>query len=288
METDSGNIGIPPLIDEEGRWQRTWDVTFATPVEAVSISQSATELSDSWIEVAARSTGTLAAAITVRSEKRVDYVDFWDNGFRVLMLLSRHLAFIETIADRERKHWRRFFFQADHEATLERYKTPLMIAARNGDIHVVAQELKATNDLEEVSFSGKTALLYAAEAGRSDVVEFLLKEGADVNHVEPDWTPLQLVTMGHSAEIANLFLESGADVNGQNYYGETPLMWAAARGATDLVELFLRRGARTDAMDAGGLSVFDWAAKLVHSVVTRDRYEPIVRLLKTSLKPNDV
>jgi hypothetical protein len=280
METESGDVGIPPLIDPEGRWwERTWDVTFATAVDAGAISQSATELTDPWIEVVARSTGTAEAAITIRSEKTVDYVDFWDNGFRVLMLLSRRLAFIEKIEGRERNYWRRFFSHADREATLERYKTPLMLAAKNGDLGAIVQGLEAANDLEERSFSGKTALLYAAESGCSDVVEFLLKEGAGLNHVEPEWTPLQLAASSSSAEVVRLFLNSGGEVNAQNYYGETPLMWAAVRGATDVVELLLRRGARMDLKDTSGSTVHEWASKLVHSVTTRDRYEPVVRLL---------
>lgn len=280
METEYTDIGIPPLIDAEGpSWQRTWNVTFATAVDSAAISQSATELTDSWIEVVARSTGTAEAAITIRSEKKIDYVDFWDNGFRVLMLLSRRLAFIEKIEGREHKHWRRFFSQADREATLERYKTPLMLAAKNGDLGTIVRELEAANNLEERSFSGKTALLYAAESGFSDVVEFLLKDGAGINYVEPEWTPLHLAASSSSAEVVRLFLNSGSEVNAQNYYGETPLMWAAARGATDVVELLLRRGARMDLKDTGGSTVHEWAAKLVHSVTTRDQYEPIVRLL---------
>ena len=280
METESRDLGIPPLMDVEGRWwERTWNVTFATAVDSAAISQSATELTDSWIEVVARSTGTAEAAITIRSEKTVDYVDFWDNGFRVLMLLSRRLAFIEKIAGRERKHWRRFFSHADREATLKRYKTPLMLAAKNGDLGAIVQGLEAANDLEERSFSGKTALLYAAESGCSDVVEFLLKKGAGLNHIEPEWTPLHLAAMSSSAEVVRLFLNSGGEVNAQNYYGETPLMWAAVRGATDVVELLLRRGARMDLQDTSGSTVHEWASKLVHSVTTRDQYEPIVRLL---------
>jgi hypothetical protein len=288
METESGDVGIPPLIDPEGRWwQRTWDITFATAVDSAAISQSANELTDRWIEVLPRSTGTAGAAITIRSEKTVDYVDFWDNGFRVLMLLSRRLVFIEKIEGRERKHWRRFFSHADREATLERYKTPLMLSAKNGDLGAIVQELEATNNLEERSFSGKTALLYAAESGCSDVVELLLKEGAGINHVEPEWTPLHLAAMSGSAEVVRLFLNSGGKVNAQNYYGETPLMWAAVRGATDVVELFLRHGARMDLTDTGGSTVHEWAAKLVHSVTIRDQYEPIVWLLN-DFRLNDV
>jgi len=262
METESGDVGIPPLIDPEGRWwQRTWDVMFATAVDSAAISQSATELTDPWIEVLPISTGTAGAAITIRSEKTVDYVDFWDNGFRVFMLLSRRLAFIDKTEGRDRKHWRRFFSHADREATLERYKTPLMLSAKNGNLGAIVQELKAANNLEERSFSGKSALLYAAESGCSDVVELLLKEGAGINHVEPEWTSLHLAAMSGSAEVVRLFLNAGGKVNAKNYYGETALMWAAVRGATDVVELLLRHGARIDLKNIGGSTVHEWAAK---------------------------
>jgi len=42
METESGDVGIPPLIDPEGRWwQRTWDVTFATAVDSAARTPAA-------------------------------------------------------------------------------------------------------------------------------------------------------------------------------------------------------------------------------------------------------
>jgi len=198
-----------------------------------------------------------------------------------MLLLSKRLAFIEQIEGRERNHWRRFFFQADHEAALDRYKTPLMIAARNGDEKTIFETTNATNQIDEQSFSGKTALMYAAQYSHLEILKFLLDRGATVTLCEPDWTPLQLATMSGSVEVVRLLLEAGAEVNSQNYYGESALMWAAASGPPEIIELLLQQGARLDLRDNQGSNVYDWAAKLLLSVVKLDQYERIHRLLKS-------
>jgi uncharacterized protein len=77
-----------------------------------------------------------------------------------------------------------------------------------------------------------------------------------------------------------LLLEAGAEINSQNYYGETALMWAAASGPPEIMELLLQQGARLDLRDNQGSNVHDWAAKLLLSVTKRDQYERIDRMLK--------
>jgi len=282
MDVTDINLGIPRLFTlADGRWERTWKVTFATRVVSQLILAICRSLSDDWIEVIVSSVTKNKATVTLRSGRKQEYVQYWDNSFRIMLLLSKQLAFIEQIEGRERTHWRRFFFQADHEATLERYKTPLMIAARNGDKKTVIEKTKATNQIDEQSFSGKTSLMYAVQYGHREIVIFLLDCGATVTLSEPDWTPLQLATMSGSVEIVRLLLEAGAEINRQNYYGETALMWAAASGPPEIIELLLRQGARLDLSDNEGSDVHDWAAKLLLSVVKRNQYERIDRVLKS-------
>jgi len=148
MDVTDVNIGIPKLSTlEDGRWERTWKVTFATIVDSQAVSGVCRSLSDDWIQVIVSSVSKNEAAVTLRSEGKQEYACYWDNSFRVMLLLSKRLAFIEQIEGRERNHWRRFFFQADHELALDRYKTPLMIAARNGDKKTIFEKTKATNQV---------------------------------------------------------------------------------------------------------------------------------------------
>ena len=85
----------------------------------------------------------------------------------------------------------------------------------------------------------KTALLYATREGHLDVVQLLVKHGANLERSDDNGiTPLlnsilnaslfRVHRTGASAHlaIANLLLDAGANVNASDWYGETPL-WAA-------------------------------------------------------------
>ena len=57
-------------------------------------------------------------------------------------------------------------------------------------------------------------------------------------------------------------LEEGADINGKNEDGRTPLHIACAHGHVNVVRLLLESGADPNARDNGGETPFDHAARL--------------------------
>jgi ankyrin repeat protein len=88
---------------------------------------------------------------------------------------------------------------------------------------------------------GQTALSCAAQEGDADVVEALLKAGADANKADDDGNaPLSGAA---SAPIAKMLIERGADVNATNNLGETALLTAALDDRADVVEALLQAGA---------------------------------------------
>ena len=110
---------------------------------------------------------------------------------------------------------------------------------------------------------GKTALHWAAEKGRKDVAEFLLKEHADVTaKSEWNWTPLHEVAKFHylhvlaevHKQVAELLLVYNADVQAKNCEGMTPLHVAASNGSKYIVELLITKNADINAEDNGGHS----------------------------------
>lgn len=89
-----------------------------------------------------------------------------------------------------------------------------------------------------------TPLYLAAVAGRNDVVQTLLRFGADPNVKCPGGNPplFDAASLGLAA-IAVLLLESGASVNATSHDGVTALMAAVANGQRDVVHVLLNHGA---------------------------------------------
>jgi ankyrin repeat protein len=72
-----------------------------------------------------------------------------------------------------------------------------------------------------------TALLYAAREGRVEAVRLLLAAGANKELAQADEVrPLVLALTNNQLDVARLLIEAGADANGADWYGRTPL-WSA-------------------------------------------------------------
>jgi ankyrin repeat protein len=83
---------------------------------------------------------------------------------------------------------------------------------------------------------------------RLDVVRYLIDLGGDVNYQMPlGWrgnpTPLHIATMFGVIEKMKILLEYGADINGENARGSTPLLVALCSEQIDALNLLLAKGA---------------------------------------------
>ena len=139
--------------------------------------------------------------------------------------------------------------------------TTLQQAATDGDAETVRLLLARGVDVDwkEGDVARETALHVASQLGRMEIVDMLLKAGAQVDHLYlQGQTPLHAAaSSGHDA-VARVLLLQGARLNCVDNEGNTPLHYAARYGRTEVVRLLIRgvgraRSGRGQSRGSGGL-----------------------------------
>lgn len=139
--------------------------------------------------------------------------------------------------------------------------TALMIVAGQGDGKMTDELLKMGADTCRVDRNGHTALVFASQY--PDIANMLITSGARMDYRNPEGKTLLHLTctatpevqgnrMSGRLKVAQMFLDEGADVNGIDAKGLTPLHYASSRGRVALMGLFIRRGAKIDAQNEEG------------------------------------
>ena len=100
---------------------------------------------------------------------------------------------------------------------------PLHTAASEGHGEVVRLLLEHGATIDAATDAGVTPLQFAAQPGHVDVVRLLADKGANINHRSNHTTALILALSGRDAEPVRQLLRQGADPNGRDARGRTPL-----------------------------------------------------------------
>lgn len=83
---------------------------------------------------------------------------------------------------------------------------------------------------------GKTALIYAAGNGLTKLACKLIEERARIEETDKEgWTALMLAIWMGNFDVAYFLKLHGADINHQDKYGKSILMWVAQRGDAETV-----------------------------------------------------
>jgi len=123
----------------------------------------------------------------------------------------------------------------------ENGETALTIACRNGHKELVELLIKEGADIN----ANGQPLHAAAWEGHKDIVELLLDSGADVDAIKGKnrWTPLHSACNRGNVEVAEVLIVNGADVNALSGYDSTPMYEAFWNKHWDTVKLLINNGA---------------------------------------------
>lgn len=154
----------------------------------------------------------------------------------------------------------------------------------------IVESLLETIDPNIMDSKDRTALFYAADNGREEVVKVLLfTEDIDPN-LEDRWgnTPLYQASLkGHYGVVEFLLSTDSVDPNEENIDGETPLCVAAEEGHDDVVELLLaRHDIIPDKRDRVGATPLFRALQIYNSSL--DVSDKVLRIAKLFLDRDDV
>ncbi|XP_012280593.1 ankyrin repeat domain-containing protein 16 isoform X2 [Orussus abietinus] len=147
--------------------------------------------------------------------------------------------------------------------------TPLHLAAREGHLHVVKHLCEGWSRpsyrVDVTNNDMKRPLHDAAQFSRSDILKYLIQQGAYVDSLKRgDWTPLMLACTKKNTkarECVDALLKANANPFIRNKDGWTPLSLACRTGDVEVIKLLLDRFPESiDTRSNNGRSVLHIAA----------------------------
>ncbi|KAJ8353142.1 hypothetical protein SKAU_G00207090 [Synaphobranchus kaupii] len=144
-------------------------------------------------------------------------------------------------------------------------QTALMLAAEQGSLEIVQELIKRGANINLDDVDCWTALISAAREGHVDVVKELLANNANLEHRDMGgWSALMWAAYKGCIEVARLLLEKGANPNITGQYSVYPIIWAAGRGHAEIVRLLLQHGSKVNCSDKYGTTPLIWASRKGH------------------------
>lgn len=142
----------------------------------------------------------------------------------------------------------------------------LAVLVDNGNFDDVTDAFSRGLSINCGDHYGRTALIYSIinlSGARAESVRYLLEQGADPNCADSgqNWTPLHFAARDNRLDIVTLLLDSGAEVDPVDSFGNSPL-WRCVMNCGDnyeVVRALLAAGADSYLKNKSGNSPYDIA-----------------------------
>jgi ankyrin repeat protein len=150
---------------------------------------------------------------------------------------------------------------------------PIMYAAEQGNIEMIDYLINKGADPGKIAPSNYYALYIAVARDKLDAVKHLIAKGVKVDICsENKRTPLHIAVALAKNEIAEYLISEGADINFKSSTGKTPLIYAAIeKGTVDTIKLLIYKKADLESRNI-------WGATALHFAAMKGKLD-IVRLL---------
>jgi ankyrin repeat protein len=186
--------------------------------------------------------------------------------------------------------------------------TPLLFAARAGDIECAKLLLAAGANVNDTAADGTSGLVMAAFSDQSDFAAFLLDHGADPNAAGAGYTALHIVALTHNRELLKALVAHSADLNArltkgtpvrrfeddlvlpQSLAGATPFLVAAHFAEADIMRDLASAGADTRLATTNGTTPLmaaiapDRRSLALRGVRTRKAASPALEAVQLALQ----
>mmetsp|Transcript_25218 Transcript_25218/g.36223 ORF Transcript_25218/g.36223 Transcript_25218/m.36223 type:complete len:283 (+) Transcript_25218:633-1481(+) len=150
-----------------------------------------------------------------------------------------------------------------------------MCLVLKGDVSLLKKSIQAGALLEIKNKDGQTALNFAAQKQKCDMVDALIHAGADVNSVNSNGqTALMYVVQSKYMDVAKRLLVADADPNIHDSMGYSALRYASDMQNIDMIVLLLQFGA-----DCNAISESDGWTSLMHAAFKS--HLDVIRILLT-------
>ncbi|XP_063987490.1 ankyrin repeat, SAM and basic leucine zipper domain-containing protein 1 [Diachasmimorpha longicaudata] len=182
----------------------------------------------------------------------------------------------------------------------------VLTACMTGDLATIDSYLASGHDINVFLSSGWTLLLYASHALLPEVMEYLLKRGANPNIHKNGYTPLMAACdsihgkSDNRLQCISILLEAEADPNATSNTRTTALMLACKSGHPGVVVKLLEQVKNIDAVDNDGSSAIFYAVIGNHpeivkilmsrnaSVSLKDRRDRTIRDIASTKRFDDI
>jgi hypothetical protein len=146
--------------------------------------------------------------------------------------------------------------------------TPWMFSLIAGDRTGFRMLFDAVRDFRPADFSTAIVFLFQVVGDDRELVGEMLKRGVSPDLQANDGTTaLMLAAASGRAEMIQLLLDAGAQVNRTDRHGDTALMSAVRAGSVESIRKLLARGAQVDQADKAGNRAMTYALRTARSDV---------------------